>query len=309
MADAAAGADVLVHHRWRELLGRDALTRRFYRELETVVGTTRDDPRHGRARRPRAASSPCSARHACSFSHFSKQKDGSTAIASFCATRFDARCASGGEVHRRLLDPLFFGTLNTPAVKRRAPAARALGRIPFLNGGLFARTSLERRTGTLRFADESLGELIGGLLARYHVTAHESSSAWNEAAIDPEMLGRAFESLMAAGDRRSSGAFYTPSAIIERVGGEGLEDALTGTRCSRGARARRIRRRALSPVRRETLRVRSKASSARSRMRIRARFSCTCSSESPISRVRPATTGLSSERRRDMLTRSILAST
>ncbi|HEV8410131.1 MAG TPA: hypothetical protein VGQ30_06460, partial [Gemmatimonadaceae bacterium] len=37
MCDAAAGADVLVHHRWRELLGREALTRRFYRELENVV--------------------------------------------------------------------------------------------------------------------------------------------------------------------------------------------------------------------------------------------------------------------------------
>ena len=39
MADAATGVDLLVHHRWRELLGRDALTRRFYRELEGVVGT------------------------------------------------------------------------------------------------------------------------------------------------------------------------------------------------------------------------------------------------------------------------------
>ena len=66
----------------------------------------------------------------------------------FLRNAFDARCASGGEVHRRLLDPLFFGTLNTPA-GRRAPAARALGRIPFLNGGLFARTPLERRDGRL----------------------------------------------------------------------------------------------------------------------------------------------------------------
>jgi hypothetical protein len=225
MADAAGGVDLLVHHRWRELLGRDALTRRFYRELESVVGSL---ARSARARAPdetrRELALLCSSR--ILFLAFLEAKGWLDGDREFLRNAFDAHCASGGEVHRRLLDPLFFGTLNTPA-GRRAPAARALGRIPFLNGGLFARTSLERRVGDFRFTDGSLGELIGGLLARYRVTARESSSAWSEAAVDPEMLGRAFESLMAAGDRRSSGAFYTPSAIIERVGGEGLDHALT----------------------------------------------------------------------------------
>jgi hypothetical protein len=224
MADAANGADVLVHHRWRELLGRDALTRRFYRELETVVAKLATSAR-GRAdtQTRRELALLCSSR--ILFLAFLEAKGWLDGDREFLRRAFDARCANNGEVHRRLLDPLFFGTLNTP-VEKRAAAARALGRIPFLNGGLFARTPLERRAGDFRFTDESLGELIGGLLARYRVTAHESSSAWSEAAIDPEMLGRAFESLMAAADRRSSGAFYTPSAIIERVGGEGLETAL-----------------------------------------------------------------------------------
>ncbi len=224
MIDAAAGIDLLVHHRWRELLGRDALTRRFYRELESVVGklAATASGRAGEAAR-RELALLCSSR--ILFLAFLEAKGWLDGDREFLRHAFDARCSRNGEVHRRLLDPLFFGTLNTPFTKRAA-AARSLGRIPFLNGGLFARTSLERRTRDLRFTDESLGELIGGLLARYRVTAHESSAAFSEAAIDPEMLGRAFESLMAAGDRRSSGAFYTPSAIIERVGGEGLLSAL-----------------------------------------------------------------------------------
>ncbi len=224
MADASGGADVLVHHRWRELLGRDALTRRFYRELEAVVGklaTTAMGRVSAAARHELALL--CSSR--VLFLAFLEAKGWLDGDREFLRHAFDMRCANSGEVHRRLLDPLFFGTLNTPVVKRAA-AARKLGRIPFLNGGLFARTPLERTSNELRFTDESLGELIGGLLARYRVTAHETTSSWSEAAIDPEMLGRAFESLMAAGDRRSSGAFYTPSAIIERVGGEGLETAL-----------------------------------------------------------------------------------
>jgi hypothetical protein len=224
MADAVCGADLLVHHRWRELLGRDGLTRRFYRELESVVGTLADTATgraDGAARRELALL--CSSR--VLFIAFLEAKGWLDGDREFLRNAFDSRCARGGEVHRRLLDPLFFGTLNTPVAKRAA-AARALGRIPFLNGGLFARTPLERGANDLRFSDEALGALIGGLLARYRVTAHETSSAWSEAAVDPEMLGRAFESLMAAGDRRTSGAFYTPGAIIERVGGGGLETTL-----------------------------------------------------------------------------------
>ena len=224
MADAASGVDLLVHHRWRELLGRDALTRRFYRELEGVVGDLAESA-EGRAlpgtRRELALL--CASR--VLFLAFLEAKGWLDGDREFLRRTFDARCIAGGAVHRRLLDPLFFGTLNTP-VARRAPAARALGRIPFLNGGLFARAPLERGTLNLRFTDEALGRLIGGLLARYRVTAHESSDAWTEAAIDPEMLGRAFESLMGAGERRASGAFYTPSPIIDRVGGDGLDAAL-----------------------------------------------------------------------------------
>lgn len=252
MADAASGVDLLVHHRWRELLGRDALTRRFYRELEGVVGELAESAQgHAAAAARRELALLCSSR--VLFLAFLEAKGWLDGDREFLRHAFDARCAAGGSVHRRLLDPLFFGTLNTP-VARRAPAARALGRIPFLNGGLFARGPLERRTPDLRFTDEALGRLIGGLLARYRVTAHESSAAWTEAAIDPEMLGRAFESLMAAGERRNSGAFYTPAAIIERVGGEGLDAALESLGVAAGVLRAARDHAPLAPADRERLR-------------------------------------------------------
>jgi methylase of polypeptide subunit release factors len=226
MIDASRAADLLVHVRWREILGRDALTRRFYRELERAVF---DLAATARGEAPERARREIALLHASRllFLAFLEAKGWLDGDREFVRHAFDARCAQGGHVHRRLLEPLFFGTLNTP-IARRAPAARALGRIPFLNGGLFARTPIEKRHRALRLTDESLGELIGGLLARYRVTAREASVEWSEAAVDPEMLGRAFESLMASDDRRSSGAFYTPSEIITRVAGEGLEEALTG---------------------------------------------------------------------------------
>jgi hypothetical protein len=95
--------------------------------------------------------------------------------------------------------PPFFGTLNT-APRTRAATARAFGRVPFLNGGLFSRTPLERRCRDLTFTDDSLGGVFGHLLTRYRFTPREESTRWSEAAVDPEMLGRA---LIAHGERRA----------------------------------------------------------------------------------------------------------
>ena len=224
MAGASGGVDLLVHHRWRELLGREALTRRFYRELERVV-THLASSAKGNA--PEAVRREIALLHASRllFLAFLEAKDWLDRDREYLRHRYDAQCLAGGDVHRRLLDPLFFGTLNTP-IPRRAPAARALGDIPFLNGGLFARTPIEGRARALRFTDEAIGDLIVNVLGRYRVTSREQSTAWHEAAVDPEMLGRAFESLMASPERRATGAFYTPPELIERVTMAGLDAAL-----------------------------------------------------------------------------------
>jgi len=224
MSDACGSSEMLTHHRWRELLGRDSLTRRFYRELESVVvqlGDRADGNAPVGARREIALL--CTSR--LLFLAFLEAKGWLDGDREFLRHRFDERCMAGGRVHRALLDPLFFGTLNTP-VSRRAAVARALGRVPFLNGGLFARSPVERRYRSLTLADDAIGSVICGLLGRYRVTACEESVSWSETAIDPEMLGRAFESLMATDDRRRSGAFYTPLAILERVTAEGLDEWL-----------------------------------------------------------------------------------
>ena len=108
----------------------------------------------------------------------------------------------------------------------RARAARAFGAIPFLNGGLFGKTALERRHSRARFSDESLGRFFGEVLGALRFTAREEHERWSEAAIDPEMLGRAFESLMAARERRTSGAFYTPQVLVAHVADAALSSRL-----------------------------------------------------------------------------------
>lgn len=221
LAAATSSSDSLTHARWIEILGRDALTRRFYRTLERTIGTLAGSltPRAPEEDRRSIALFTVSRLLFLSFLEAKGWLDGDR---DYLSRRFMQQLAAGGRFHSRVLEPLFFGTLNTRP-DARAVGARALGSIPYLNGGLFTRSPLERRWRRERFPDEALGTVFDDLLSRHRLTAREDRSSWSDAAVDPAMLGRAFESLMAAPERRSSGAYYTPHALVERT----LGDALT----------------------------------------------------------------------------------
>lgn len=226
LATVAHDEPTLRHTRFTEILGRDALCARFYRTLEQTVQHLADSA-SGRATESerRELALLCTSR--CLFLAFLQAKGWLDHDRQFLRRETTARLERGGELHERFLRPLFFGSLNTP-LAQRAPAARALGVLPFLNGGLFAPTPLEQRRRSVRFHDDALTELLAGVLDRFRFTAHEHSSTWSEAAVDPEMLGRAFESLMAADERHQSGTYYTPPALVETVVRDALTAALPG---------------------------------------------------------------------------------
>jgi len=224
LAAGMEAVDVLTHARWVAVLGREAVTRRFYRTLERLVGALADNA-VGRATPDVRREIALLYASRLLFLSFLEAKEWLDGDRSFLARRYDDCMGARGGFQRRVLVPLFFGTLNTP-VRSRAPTARSLGRIPFLNGGLFARSPLERAHSQLELRDEELGRFLSELLGHYRFTAREESADWSEAAVDPEMLGRAFESLMAGQDRRNTGAFFTPHELVTRVTDEALTHAL-----------------------------------------------------------------------------------
>ncbi|HPP12249.1 MAG TPA: hypothetical protein PKW42_05890, partial [bacterium] len=102
----------------------------------------------------------------------------------------------------------------------------ALARAPYLNGGLFSRNRLDDAYEP-NLPDDFFATLFGdtspGFLERYNFTIAESTPLDIEVAVDPEMIGKVYESLvnitfegLTEDDQRgSAGIFYTPRSEID----------------------------------------------------------------------------------------------
>lgn len=119
----------------------------------------------------------------------------------------------GPDIYRSVLEPLFFEALNTPRDERRE--GRTFPAIPYLNGGLFARSSLEEELCALCLPDRRLRALFRDVLGRYHFVANGWETGENP--IDPGVLGEVFERLMRDEFRVATGAFYTPPELASAL--------------------------------------------------------------------------------------------
>lgn len=123
---------------------------------------------------------------------------------------------------------------------------------PFINGGLFDCLDSEdaTRDGGYRidcFSDVHYDKLhipnrlffnekrgLFPLLQHYKFTVEENTPIEQEVALDPELLGRVFENLLAAYNpetgatvRKQTGSYYTPRAIVDYMSEEALVATLS----------------------------------------------------------------------------------
>ncbi|GHV47200.1 hypothetical protein FACS1894204_10310 [Synergistales bacterium] len=136
------------------------------------------------------------------------------------------------------LEPLFYEALNQQRGKNNF-YKRFNCKIPFLNGGLFEPlrnydwrhikfaipNELFSNVGTKGERD---ADGILDIFDRYNFTMNEDEPLEREVAVDPEMLGKIFENLLDASDRKSKGAFYTPREIVHYMCAESLVNYLVG---------------------------------------------------------------------------------
>ena len=128
--------------------------------------------------------------------------------------------------YRFVLEPLFFDTLNQP----RPEAQSRFGRIPYLNGGLFAPDE-DDHVGGIMLADVLFDtrhpEGLLYFLENHNFTIEEDTPLEVEVALDPEMLGKVFENLLEEEERGQSGTFYTPRSVVAFMCREALAAYLT----------------------------------------------------------------------------------
>jgi len=125
----------------------------------------------------------------------------------------------------QFLRPLFV------KLSTEGPVADIAGHdLPFLNGGLFndeygdeQNDDTARRHKELTVGNDTFHFVFENLLERYNFTIHEDSPGNQEVAIDPEMLGKIFESLVLQIEqsgtggkslRHDTGSVYTPRPIV-----------------------------------------------------------------------------------------------
>ena len=126
---------------------------------------------------------------------------------------------------------LFFDGLNNPDGRDLTNGLSPLiGEVPFLNGGLFEETDLDRRAVNA-VPDAAIASLLGdgndpGLFNRYNFTVTEATPLDTEVAVDPEMLGKLFEETV--NERHSNGAYYTPRPVVAFMCREAIKGYLSG---------------------------------------------------------------------------------
>ena len=129
--------------------------------------------------------------------------------------------------YNQRLAPLFFAGLNNPQsrdLSRNNPVLYSLiGAPPFLNGGLFERSDLDKRDD-VTIPDSAIGQILSELFEKFNFTVMESTSFDIEVAVDPEMLGKVFEKLVTG--RNESGSYYTPRPVVSFMCREALKGYL-----------------------------------------------------------------------------------
>jgi type I restriction-modification system DNA methylase subunit len=131
--------------------------------------------------------------------------------------------------YKDFLDKVFWA-LSTPP----GSSGGRLSGIPFLNGGLFdddefSQPNETRKTNPpLKVRNQTFQFVFNELLEAFNFTVTEDTPLNQEVAVDPEMLGKVFESIVlhaeqadpdatAPDKRKATGSYYTPRIVVHFI--------------------------------------------------------------------------------------------
>ncbi len=142
------------------------------------------------------------------------------------------RAPDSNSFYTEVLYPLFL-SLSNADIK-----SNSIRSVPFLNGGLFEedekQSQIERlNQARLHLKNATFKAIFDELLEKFNFTIAEDTPIDMEVAIDPEMLGKIFESLILQLEkdpskdlRKLTGSYYTPRSIVHFMCQEAFKEYL-----------------------------------------------------------------------------------
>ena len=148
------------------------------------------------------------------FIYFIQKKDFLNNDPDYLRTKLRESQADGADrYYTDFLCPLFFEGFAKPESERSREAKQLLGKVPYLNGGIFQRHQLEELYGKrIQIADAAFEGLFD-FFDKYQWHLDERPLR-NDNEINPDILGYIFEKYI---NQKQMGAYYTQEDITEYI--------------------------------------------------------------------------------------------
>ena len=226
--------DIQKHH--EEAFDVEAVTKQFFEDYQSVFHDLQDDLTGQTADHRWAHDYALQFLNRCMFLYFIQRKRWLGDDTEFLRTFWESYRSADEPVDSfvdRWLNVLFFEAFNNKfhgGHRHFSDQIReALALAPYLNGGLFTENDLDG-AHNFQISDQRFEEIFD-FLEKYNFTIAEDSPLDQEVAVDPEMIGKVYESLVNVSDeadeRGDAGIFYTPRTEIDLMCRLALVDNLT----------------------------------------------------------------------------------
>ena len=148
------------------------------------------------------------------FIYFIQKKGFLSNDENYLRTKLTESQATGtNRYYKEFLCPLFFEGFAKPETERSREMKRLLGKIPYLNGGIFQKHQIETHHGEAIQIPDTAFEKLFRFFEQYHWHLNERPLR-SDNEINPDVLGYIFEKYI---NQKQMGAYYTKEDITEYI--------------------------------------------------------------------------------------------
>ncbi|MBI5683474.1 MAG: Eco57I restriction-modification methylase domain-containing protein [Verrucomicrobia bacterium] len=225
---------------WAKAFDKEPLTKEFFKRFDAALDAVKADLEKCQSLKPAEAYSRAQLLlERLIFLYYLQNRGWLDQKRDFLLANFQLHRKRGNDFsyYEDFLEKLFWTLASAPGSSDR------LTGIPFLNGGLFdddefAPTPLRRKHNPpLRVRNATFAAVFDQLLEAFNFTVREDTPLNQDVAVDPEMLGKVFESIVlhaeaadpdavAPDKRKATGSYYTPRIVVHFICRESLRQYL-----------------------------------------------------------------------------------